>query len=364
MNLIGRKFKIELLLFLLSVITCSSCFAINIKSDVNQSVTNIYSTQDNPALYSYTSFNAAVCGDLFSLQLGGFYVRSTNFHFSYEEATFYFDPINIWNFNLSLDYTFDRGNISASGAMGSSDFIGTDLYYLYKKNTYFKSEYYYFCSIDGSFDDAQLNLLYAYIPLAIENYDRYPFGNAEVQFAGGLFKYKFFPQNFDISCWAGDIFLWQDLNFSATYANQNYSFFPYIYYTIAESGTSNVVFAGVSFLWNIKNNIFSVKSGAALISNFDVNSNINYLYKKNLFYDGSSGSSQEKNNSLQNNGIVFCDLSYSYQVLNTAFPMEFYADKVFIVPFNLEKNINEAESNFDIVAYLLSGITFGVKFIF
>jgi hypothetical protein len=91
--------------------------------------------------------------------------------------------------------------------------------------------------------------------------------------------------------------------------------------------------------------------------------NRDWKYKKNLFFDGTSGSEQKELDLIDEKGLLLIDVNSSYKFNIASTSNKLYLQKTFVIPL-IGKKKTSPETNIDsekIKSWLFSGLSLGIS---
>lgn len=186
---------------------------------------------------------------------------------------------------------------------------------------------------------------------------------------GILSRYEFTIKNFSIIPSLGFFHLDLKAKGTLTSQNQKYVLFPYKIFNLAGSAKVDALIFGANLTF--EKSFFSLYADftAFLCINQTGFYKTNYLYKKNLFFNGSKGSSSGEFTGLKGNGIGFFTIATDFSIPVKNMSIVLSPKKTFLIPlfFNVEGIHKSPDSGFahleskssnGILYYLLSGLSF------
>ena len=144
-------------------------------------------------------------------------------------------------------------------------------------------------------------------------------------------------------------------------------FFPFIYANVNGDLFAHILNFGLDFNFEKKYYNFVSNLNSIFFLNQDGKYIFDYLFKKNLIFDGSSGTEEGKLDFVNHWGLIILDLKSEFFVKFPKISSSVNISKTFIIPFYFgERNKPEFKpiSKNDILSYLLSGTKIGIKFEF
>ena len=186
---------------------------------------------------------------------------------------------------------------------------------------------------------------------------------------GILSQYEFTIKNFSIVPSFGFFHLDLKAKGTLTAQNQKYVLFPYKIFTLAGGAKIDALIFGANFTF--KRTFFSLFADftAFLCINQTGFYKANYLYKQNIFFNGSKGSFSGDFTRLKGNGIGFFTIATDFAIPVKNMSIVLSPKKTFLIPlfFNVDgikkssgsgSDRPEGTANNGILYYLLSGLSF------
>ena len=139
--------------------------------------------------------------------------------------------------------------------------------------------------------------------------------------------------------------------------------FPYVFYNC--KGYINAQYLLFGLDTNYSNNKFelNIKADGVFCFNQRGVANLDWKYKKNLFFNGSSGTDQKELDLINKKGLLLIDVNSSYKFNIASTSNKLYLQKTFVIPL-VGKKKTSPETNIDsekIKSWLFSGLSLGIS---
>lgn len=185
------------------------------------------------------------------------------------------------------------------------------------------------------------------------------------------YKYNLLINDFHLNPFIGYSYFSSEFVASLTNQNQKFLFFPFIYANVNGDLFAHILNLGLDFNFEKKYYNFVSNLNSIFFLNQDGKYIFDYLFKKNLIFDGSSGTEESKLDFVNHLGLIILDLKSEFLVKFPKISSSVNISKTFIIPFYFgERNKPGTRPEFkpisknDILSYLLSGTKIGIKFEF
>jgi len=211
--------------------------------------------------------------------------------------------------------------------------------------------------------DHQINFLYTNAKINVLNDIDVAMGNLFGNNFFAEYKYNFNANQFLFSLFAGCGAFWGNLDLTLTKENQKFLLFPYNFYDCKGKINAQYVLFGCDFSYSNNNFGFELNSIVGFCLNQNGTINLDWKYKKNLFFNGSSGSKQTNIDFFNKKGVILLDVNTFYNFSFFSRPSKIYLEKTFVIPLsNTSTSIDvESELNYEkVMSLIFSGLKLGI----
>lgn len=195
---------------------------------------------------------------------------------------------------------------------------------------------------------------------------------SDIWAVGFFSNYEIIVKNFRIVPSLGFFHLDAQANGVLTAQNQKYFLFPYSVFNLAGNAKIDALIFGANFSFEKSFYKISADFAALLCVNQTGSYGAEYLYKKNLFFDGSQGNYSGEIKGLAGNGISFLTISADFSIPIKKATLVLSPKKIFLIPlfFNSsgqgvsqkgDSGVSDKEKRDLALRYLLSGLSFSAK---
>lgn len=135
--------------------------------------------------------------------------------------------------------------------------------------------------------------------------------------------------------YSGCAFFFGDFNGALTSENQLYFLYPYKYYKVHGDIKAFAVLAGILFEYHRNSFLFSLDCNSIFFANQNGSYDVKWRYKKNIFFDGSSGSDFGNIDFMNMMGLFSVDSRCSYDICFGELNMNMFLSKIWLIPFRV-----------------------------
>ena len=135
--------------------------------------------------------------------------------------------------------------------------------------------------------------------------------------------------------YSGCAFFFGNFNGALTSENQLYFLYPYKYYKVHGDIKAFAVLAGILFEYHRNSFLFSLDCNSIFFANQNGSYDVKWRYKKNIFFDGSSGSDFGNIDFMNMMGLFSVDSRCAYDICFGELNMNMFLSKIWLIPFRV-----------------------------
>ena len=135
--------------------------------------------------------------------------------------------------------------------------------------------------------------------------------------------------------YSGCAFFFGNFNGALTSENQLYFLYPYKYYKVHGDIKAFAVLAGILFEYHRNSFLFSLDCNSIFFANQNGSYDVKWRYKKNIFFDGSSGSDFGNIDFMNMTGLFSVDSRCAYDICFGELNMNMFLSKIWLIPFRV-----------------------------
>lgn len=217
--------------------------------------------------------------------------------------------------------------------------------------------------IKGNFRNHQVDCLYSSAKINALNDTNDSLGNIFAKNIIAKYEYLFKFEQFLFSLSTGYGDFWGNIDFFLNNQNQRYLLFPYVYCNCKGNINAQYFLFGFDSIFSRKRFELNIKTNGVFCFNQTGIVNRDWKYKKNLFFDGTSGSEQKELDLIDEKGLLLIDVNSSYKFNIASTSNKLYLQKTFVIPLVGKKKISP-ENSIDsekIKSWLFSGLSLGIS---
>lgn len=217
--------------------------------------------------------------------------------------------------------------------------------------------------IIGNLKNHQINFLYTSANINALNDTNEDLGNILAKNFFTKYKYCFDFKQIKFSLATGYGYFLGDIDLFFNNKNQRYLLFPYVFYNCKGYINAQYFLVGFDSIFSRKRFELNIKTNGVFCFNQTGIVNRDWKYKKNLFFDGTSGSEQKELDLIDEKGLLLIDVNSSYKFNIASTSNKLYLQKTFVIPL-VGKKKTSPENNIDsekIKSWLLSGLSLGIS---
>ena len=186
-----------------------------------------------------------------------------------------------------------------------------------------------------------------------------------------LYRQTWYARRAMFKPYSGCAFFFGNFNGALTSENQLYFLYPYKYYKVHGDIKALAVLAGILFEYRRNSFLFSLDCNSIFFANQNGSYDVKWRYKKNILFDGSSGSDFGNIDFINMTGLVSVNSKCAYDICFSKLNMNVFLSKIWLIPFRLSSGDGSGGTSGDsdggisenfVFSWIFSGISAGISF--
>lgn len=158
-------------------------------------------------------------------------------------------------------------------------------------------------------------------------------GDASYNLFSVLYRQTWYAGRAMFKPYSGCSFFFGDFNGALPTENKLYFLYPFKYYKVQGDIQAFAVLAGLFFEYRRNSFLFSLDCNSIFFANQNGSYDVNWRYKKNIFFDGSSGSDSGNIDFMNKTGLVSVNSKCVYDICLGKLNLNVFLSKIWLIPF-------------------------------
>lgn len=327
---------------------------------------------DSTVGYCETSF---VKGDFFAEYKNRCFGLSGDFGFSFADSV-----------TVSADHVYSQEGVSGiNGKFAVPVYIGDAVikpYFSFFTAESKKGDFYWFYGnvenpytgqygAEFLYKNHEFNGSFCAGTVHILNNENFRLVDATYNLFSVLYRQTWYATRAMFKPYSGCAFFFGDFNGALTSENQLYFLYPYKYYKVHGDIQAFAVLAGILFEYRRNSFLFSLDCNSIFFCSQTGSYDVKWRYKKNILFDGSSGSDSGNIDFMNKTGLVSVNSKFAYNICRSKLNMNVFLSKIWLIPFRLSSGDGSGGTSGDsdggisenfVFSWIFSGISAGISF--